>query len=240
VNRSLLWLASIAAAAAAVLVWSRATTPPDPPPAVQVLAVEETFRPAAVADESARSRRGPSRRENGVEGRSPETAGTEDGTATPAAPPPTAVVTGLRVDASGNFYPEAGTVDRFESMLATDQPVDRSLAAIRDDIARHLDPPAEQQALEFLDRYMAYRNRGIELGLNQDVTEDFTPRFAQLRSLRREFFGIDVGQRLFGEQERAANIAIREAEILGDTDLSEEEKAKRLAEIHNPPPEQNE
>jgi hypothetical protein len=239
VNRSHRWLLPVTMVAGALLVWFLAAPPRSKAPAVEAVPADDLSQPATIPARSDRSRRGPARRESSVERGTADApvAATEP---VPPAPPPSPPSQGLRVDAAGNFYPEASTIDRFESSLATNQPVERSLAAIRADIARELGPPAEQQALEFLDRYMEYRNRGIELGLNQDVTEDFTPRFAQLRSLRREFFGIEVGQRLFGEQERAANIAIREAEILGDDSLSESEKARRLSELYNPPPDRNE
>jgi lipase chaperone LimK len=144
------------------------------------------------------------------------------------------------MDASRNFYPDASTVALFESQLSASQPVEQSIAALRAEIQSKLEPVAEQQALEFLDRYLSYRQRGIELGLNQDVQEDFRPRFAQLRSLRREFFGMDVGQRVFGDEEREANIALREHEILSDPDLSDEERRVLLDELYNPPPEQRE
>jgi hypothetical protein len=154
-----------------------------------------------------------------------------------AAPPPN---TGLAVDASGNFKPDARTVELVESFLSSDEPPERSIARARAEIAERLEPPAETQALEFLNRYVDYRRRGIELGLNKDVSEDFTPRFAQLRSLRREFFGIEDAQRMYGDEEKAANLALREHEILSDPDLSDEERARRLDELHNPPAEKRE
>ena len=233
-DRRLLWL--VAAAVVAGLLLVRPRTGPE---SIDVQSTEP--RPA----DGDRSRRGPSRRDpaatEGSVQPSPATPVLDEKTPpseASAAPAASAAPSPLGVDADGNFYPVSQTIDLIESQMAN-QPGGRGLTVVRSEIAAALEPPAEQQALEFLDRYLAYRNRGLELGLTGEFEVDVQPRFAQLRSLRREFFGLDVAQRLFGEEEYANNIAIREAEILGG-DMSEEEKAAALVELRKPPVYRNE
>jgi hypothetical protein len=231
-KRALPWLLLVSSAIIAICLWfalipfGEERSGSEPPPAPSL-------------PERDRTRRAASHREvaSGDE-RPADPARTPD--EPPAAPPPPVENTnGLAVDPDGNFRPDAATVELFEASLSSGQ-ASRGVAAIRAEITAKLDPPAETQALDLLDRYMDYRERGIALGLNQDVEADFRPRFAQLRSLRREFFGVEDALRMFGEEERQANVALREYEIDSDPNLTDEERATLFGELYNPPPERNE
>jgi hypothetical protein len=229
----------ILAAFAVVLLWVGFAWRTAESPAPEALTPPRPALPAGDRTRRPRERRGVDAAAS--DAATPPEAGQPAPVPPPASSPQAPQATpGLAVDSSRNFYPDANTVALFESRLSASQPVEQSIAALRAEIQSKLEPVAEEQALEFLDRYLSYRQRGIELGLNQDVQEDFRPRFAQLRSLRREFFGMDVGQRVFGDEEREANIALREHEILSDPDLSDEERRVLLDELYNPPPEQRE
>lgn len=90
----------------------------------------------------------------------------------------------------------------------------------------HLTEPALGEALDLLDAYMGYRAAGRKLALPADATA--AERLAAVRELRREHFGEDA-QALFGEDERAAEVAIAKSEIVNDPSLSPEEREDRLA-----------
>jgi lipase chaperone LimK len=161
-------------------------------------------------------------------------------TARPEAPPAdslqgTEVAGGLLVDADGNFVPGPETVAMFEYFLSLtgEKSPEEILAAIRAEIARRLDPPAEAQALAFLDRYMLYRERGVALGLTDAGDDGLRERYERLRSLRREIFGEEVAARLFGDEEKESEVAIRQREVAADPNLSEEEKAARIEKLYD-------
>jgi len=147
----------------------------------------------------------------------------------------TDVAGGLLVDADGNFVPGPESVALFEYFLSMtgEKSPEEILAAIQDEIRKRLEPPAEAQALAFLDRYMLYRERGVALGRSDAGGEDLRARFDRLRSLRREIFGEDLAARLFGDEEAQADVAIRQREVAADPNLTEEEKAARIEKLYD-------
>ncbi|HEY2774010.1 MAG TPA: lipase secretion chaperone [Candidatus Binatia bacterium] len=151
----------------------------------------------------------------------------------------TEVAGGLLVDASGNFVPGPEAVELFEYFLSTigEKPVEQILADIRNEIRRRLQAPAVDQALAFLDRYMLYRDRGVALGLSDPGSDDLRARFESLRALRREIFGPELSDRLFGDAEAEAEVAIEQQEVAKDPDLSDEEKKAKIDKLYeNLPP----
>jgi len=147
----------------------------------------------------------------------------------------TDVAGGLLVDGDGNFVPGPETVAMFEYFLSTtgEKSADAILADIRAEITRRLDPPAEAQALAFLERYMLYRERGVALGLTDVADEDLRARFERLKSLRREIFGEELASRLFGDEEAQAEVAIRQREVAADPELTEEQKAAQIEKLYD-------
>src|SRR6185369_7517325 len=145
------------------------------------------------------------------------------------------VAGGLVVDADGNFVPGPETVAMFEYFLSTtgEKSAAEILATIQAEIRKRLEPPAEAQALAFLDRYMLYRERGVAFGLEDAGDQDLRPRYDRLRALRREIFGEELARRLFGDEEAEAEVTIRQHEVAADPNLTDEEKAAQIDKLYN-------
>ena len=93
---------------------------------------------------------------------------------------------------------------------------------------RQLVEPALGEALELLDRYQSYREAGRRLGVGAQASA--AERLAAVRQLRRDHFG-DAAGALFGDEERAAEVAIEKSAIAQDKALSADERADLLAEV---------
>jgi lipase chaperone LimK len=90
----------------------------------------------------------------------------------------------------------------------------------------HLGEPAVGEALALLDHYLAYREAAR--GLRADATATTADRLAAVGKLRREHFGEAAGA-LFGDEERAAAVAVEKSRIVQDPGLSPEEREDQLA-----------
>lgn len=108
----------------------------------------------------------------------------------------------------------------------------RIVAAIR----KRATGPAADQAIAMLDRYLAYREAGARMHVEDEA--DPAARLAALRELRREHFGEADATLLFGDEEREGEVAIERARILADATLSPEERDARLAEVEATLPEE--
>jgi lipase chaperone LimK len=141
----------------------------------------------------------------------------------------------LLVDSGGNFTPTPEAIELFEYFFSTtgEEPLEDIVARIRDEIRQRLSPPADAQALVFLDRYLLYRERGVALGAADPGDDDLRARFEALRSLRREIFGDELAARLWGEEEAVAEVAVRQREVAADPELSDEEKVARIEELYD-------
>jgi lipase chaperone LimK len=115
---------------------------------------------------------------------------------------------------------------------------EESDAAIRERIAAlaaaRLDEPALSEALALLDRYDAYREAGRRLTVPAGASA--AERLSAVRELRRRHFG-DAADALFGEDERAAEVAIDKSRIAQDETLSPDDRADLLAEADERLPE---
>ncbi|MGK4005086.1 lipase secretion chaperone [Sorangium sp. So ce1036] len=107
----------------------------------------------------------------------------------------------------------------------------RIVAAIRARAAGR----AADQAIALLDRYLAYREAGAAMRVEDEA--DPAARLAALRELRREHFGEPDATLLFGDDEREGEAAIEQAHILADATLSAEERDARIAEVEAALPE---
>jgi lipase chaperone LimK len=74
-------------------------------------------------------------------------------------------------------------------------------ARIEAAIREKLDGPAEAEALVLLDKYMAYREAGRNIGVPPGADEDPIARLNAVKKLRREHFGEEAASLLFGEEE---------------------------------------
>jgi lipase chaperone LimK len=151
----------------------------------------------------------------------------------------TEVAGALLVDDDGNFYPSTDAIALFDYFLsaAGEKPDEDIVARIREEIRRRLSPPADAQALAFLDRYLSYRERGIALAATDAGDDDLRARFDRLRALRRDVFGEELAARLFGDEEAGTEVTLRQREIAIDPNLDEAEKADRIEKLYDELPE---
>jgi lipase chaperone LimK len=95
------------------------------------------------------------------------------------------------------------------------------------------DRPAARAAVDLLDRYLAYRADAPRL---VPAGSDLDARLEGLRRLRRERFG-DLAEGLFGDEERAAAVALEQRRALLDGSLSPEDRERRLDALEGDLPE---
>lgn len=110
---------------------------------------------------------------------------------------------------------------------------ERILAAIRERVSG----PAALQASALLDQYLRYRKDAKDLRLSRDDEADPEKRLEAIKKLRRKTFGEEVGEKLFGDEEREGETAIAESKVRQDNTLSDEQKAEKLAALEEKLPE---
>lgn len=145
----------------------------------------------------------------------------------------------LAVDADGAFVPGPEALELFDWYLSAtgEEPDDVLEERIRAEIRRRLQPPADAQALAFLDRYLGYRTGARELtegGLGRAPLER---RLQVIRELRRAHFGAALAEHLFGPEEAMMRVDLERMRVAADPDLGAEERAAELAALEAELPE---
>lgn len=141
----------------------------------------------------------------------------------------TAVDGAIALDAAGKPVPDRAMRRLFDYFLT--RLGERDLAAIRDDVRRHLQPrlgaAALAQVLAWFDRYVALERESAALGVGGDLRVDLQRRHA----LRRRHLGDAVALAWYGDDERALAVAIERRSLLRDPALSAQQRAQRLAAL---------
>ena len=139
----------------------------------------------------------------------------------------------LSVDASGRFVPDRGALARFDWFLSAtgEEPADALRARIVRHLRETLAPDAAAEAEAFLDRYLAYRDAMRELTRGGAVPDDLERRLQWIRETRRAYFGPELAETLFGEEERVAMLDLERRAVVQDASLTPEEREERLAAI---------
>jgi lipase chaperone LimK len=134
----------------------------------------------------------------------------------------------LAVDSAGHFIPTASALALFDYFLsATGEEPDAQLRArIVAEIERRLADPAATEAIAFLDLYLGYRAAAEQMALDERLAEsaDLERRLQWIRELRRQHFGAALASSLFGDEERATEVAIAQRRVATDASLTEREK----------------
>ena len=104
-------------------------------------------------------------------------------------------------------------------------------------ITTRLNGAAQGAALELLDRYLAYRERGRTLADGELASDDLTVRFEALRRLRRYSFGEADAAALFADEDAAYAVAVAQRRIVADPALSADQRAAQLAMLEAQLPE---
>jgi lipase chaperone LimK len=145
----------------------------------------------------------------------------------------------LVVDAEGRFAPSKDTLRLFDYFLSVhgEEGEELILARLDEQIVQRLPPGAVPDARAFLARYTDYRHRGRDLELVLDAQAEpgaadaLAAALAELRALRREVFGAELAQALFGDEESLAEVAIERRRVFDDPNLGDRDRIARLAEI---------
>jgi lipase chaperone LimK len=145
----------------------------------------------------------------------------------------------LVVEADGHFRPTPDALDFFDYFLAAsgEESPEALRARIRAAIEARLEEPARSEALDLLDRYLAYRESARALYDDATAALDLERRFQRLRELRRERFGAEVAEALFGAEEARWHVDLERRRIAEDESLSPEERARELARLEQELPE---
>lgn len=146
---------------------------------------------------------------------------------------------GLAADDDGNLIVNQGVRALFDYFLSAtgEEPAATIEARILAEIDKRLEPKAAAQARDLLDRYLEYRKRTRRLFEEGDAATDLAERLEQVRQLRREVFGPDAADGLFGDEEAYDFVAVAQHEIGTDPSLSSEEKQRLIAELDEQLPE---
>lgn len=145
---------------------------------------------------------------------------------------------GLSVGEDGHFRPDADALALFDYFLAAsgEEPPAVIRQRILDAIAQRLAPPADAEAVAFLDRYLDYREAVRELAEGGAVPPELARRLQWLRELRRAHFGVD-SEALFGSDETMTRIDLERRRVFMDATLSDAERAEQLAGLEEQLPE---
>jgi lipase chaperone LimK len=146
---------------------------------------------------------------------------------------------GLTADPSGHLIVAPGVREFFDYFLSAtgEEPFSVLRPGIVAEIEKRLPPTAAQEAIDLLDRYLNYRERARGLYAEDGLSGDLSAHLEQIRALRREVFGKDNAEALFGQDATEDYIALAESEVLRDPSLSQEERQRRLDALEQQLPE---
>ncbi len=152
----------------------------------------------------------------------------------------TEMLGGLVVDNDGNFIPSNTSLDLFNYFFTASG--EESLATIRQRIEaiiyQQLFPPADQQALDFLQQFIDYRDAGADFKerINYEGM-NLREQAEALKALRREYYGEELADTLFAQEELVRELYIAKKETLENKHLSPEQREALLNTIDQQFPE---
>ena len=135
----------------------------------------------------------------------------------------------LGVDDDGHLVVTPGArwfFDYFLSATGEESP-QQIRARIVAEITKRLPAAGAQEAIDLLDRYLAYRERVRALQAS-GAPNDAQQRLAQLHDIRRETFGDASAAALFGEEEQMQSVDLQRRQLLSDQTLTPEERERSV------------
>ena len=140
----------------------------------------------------------------------------------------------LLVDSTGHFLPSPSALALFDYFLAASG--EQSEAQLRwriiAEIERRLSPEAAFDASLLLDTYLDFREALRELAQSSEAPAGLTQRWQSIGQLRREYFGEDGTEALFGEAEQVISLDLERRRIHLDTTLSAADKLVQLQALN--------
>src|SRR5512140_688446 len=136
----------------------------------------------------------------------------------------------LEADAAGHLVITIELRRLFDHFLAAsgEEPVATMRARIIAVLRARLPATAAAEAIEILDRYLAYRDAARRL---VPPSADPAAGLDQVHDLRGKMFSPAVVKAFFADEEAATYAALARRDVLADTTLSPAERERRLAEI---------
>ena len=139
----------------------------------------------------------------------------------------------LLVDSTGHFLPSPSALALFDYFLAASG--EQSEAQLRwriiAEIESRLSPEAAFDATLLLDTYLDFRHALRDLAQSSAAPAELAQRWQSIGQLRREFFGEDGAEHLFGEAEQVISLDLERRRIHLDTTLSTADKSLQLHAI---------
>lgn len=136
----------------------------------------------------------------------------------------------LEADAAGHLVISIELRRLFDHFLAAsgEEPIATMRARIIAVLRARLPATAAAEAIEILDRYLAYRDAARRL---VPPSADPVAGLDQVHDLRGKMFSPAVVKAFFADEEAAIYAALARRDVLADTTLSPAERERRLAEI---------
>jgi len=135
----------------------------------------------------------------------------------------------LTADAAGHLVIDLELRRLFDHFLAAsgEEPIATMRARIIAVLHTRLPAQAATEAIEILDRYLAYREAARAL----TPPADQLAALDQVHELRARMFSPAVARAFFADEEAATYAALARRDVLADTTLSAAERDRRLAEL---------
>lgn len=145
-------------------------------------------------------------------------------------------------DASNRLIVNEATKNCFEFFIT--QFGEKTLEQIKLDFIKYsqdsYSEPLQSQIIELWGRYLQYRENLGDLQapkLDKDDSKYYQAVFSSMQSIRKKFFSNYEIEGLFGVEDVYHNYTLKRMEVMDNSRISAEEKAKKLKELFNELPE---
>ena len=141
----------------------------------------------------------------------------------------------IEIDAHGHFVPtrEALRWLDYRVLAAGAAPLGATERAIAAELGRTLEPPARQEALEFLGHYVRLRQKSIDILDGKTGARSQREGFEQLRAARRAELGETLARELYADEDALMLLELDKQDLLGDPSLDADERARRIAALED-------
>ena len=154
----------------------------------------------------------------------------------------------LLTDINGNLRVDQSIKELFEFYLSSigEEPLDHVLMRIQSELNSQLDPPALEQALDLLKRYVDYKIELVTLeqalpshGNSHSLNlENIKNKKSELNALRTSYFDKTKYQEFFEQEEIYDNFMIDHLEIVNNDTLDEDAKRQNIKSLEQSLPDE--
>ncbi|MFZ5756154.1 MAG: lipase secretion chaperone [Pseudomonadota bacterium] len=145
----------------------------------------------------------------------------------------------VRTDDDGHLIVDSAVRSLFDYFLTTvgEEPLATVAARLRAYITQRLAEPARGEALALLESYLAFwqeagaLSRSAQTAPGRDTPAAMAEYLERMRALRSRYFGRDVDQAFFAEQDAYHDYTLARVQVMQDAALTEVQRAHRLGEL---------